>query len=180
MNASLFSDRSVWTMIHGIVLGGGTLITLSIAIFSLRAMRAADSSSPAVWAQSRYLAGTIVFAAVALWLTVLVGTYVSFPAYRATPPEGLTDLARYPRSLLQSNPQTVWLHALAMEIKEHVPWIAAMVATAVAFVATRYRSRLLTDVRLNRVATALVGICLGLASIAGLLGILINKVAPLE
>ena len=167
-------------MIHGIVLGGGTLITLSIAIYSLRAMRAADSSSPAVLTQSRYLSATMVFAAAALWLTVLVGTYISFPAYRATPPEGLTELGRYPRSLLQSNPQTVWLHALAMEIKEHAPWIAAMLATAVAFVATRYRSRLLTDMRLNGFATAVVGICLGLASIAGLLGILINKVAPLE
>ena len=167
-------------MIHGIVLGGGTLIALSVAIFSLRAMRAADTSGPIVRDQSRYLAGVLLFATAALWLTVLVGTYVSFPAYRATPPEGLTDLGRYPRSLLQSDPRTVWLHALAMEIKEHVPWIAAILATAVAFVAVRYRSRLLTDMRLNRMATAVVGICLALASISGLLGILINKVAPLE
>lgn len=167
-------------MIHGIVLGGGTLIALSVTIFSLRAMRAAHPSSPVVRDQSRYLTGMMVFAAAALWLTVLIGTYVSFPAYRASPPDGLTDLGRYPRSLLQSNPQTVWLHALAMEIKEHVPWIAAMLATAVAFVATRYRSRLLTDMRLNGMTTALVGICLALASISGLLGILINKVAPLE
>src|SRR5688500_41098 len=167
-------------MIHGIVLGGGTLVALSIAIFSLRAMGATDVSGPVVRDQSRYLAGALVFAAAALWLTVLVGTYISFPAYRATPPEGLTDLGRYPRSLLQSNPGTVRLHALAMEVKEHMPWIAAMLATSVAFVASRYRSRLLTDVRLNGMATALVGICLTLASISGLLGILINKVAPLE
>jgi hypothetical protein len=180
VNTTLFSDRSIWTMTHGIVLGGGTLMALSMAIFSLRAMRAADVPGPVVRDQSRYLAGVLLFAAAALWLTVLVGTYVSFPAYRATPPEGLADLGRYPRSLLQSNPRTVWLHALAMEIKEHVPWIAAMLATAVAFVATRYRSRLLTDRRLNGMTTALVGICFALAAVSGLLGILINKVAPLE
>ena len=30
-----------------------------------------------------------------------------------------------------------------MEIKEHIPWIAAMLATAAAFIATRYRSKFL-------------------------------------
>ena len=167
-------------MIHGIVLGGGTLIALSVTIFSLRAMRAAHPSSPVVRDQSRYLTGMMVFAAAALWLTVLIGTYVSFPAYRASPPDGLTDLGRYPRSLLQSNPQTVWLHALAMEIKEHVPWIAAMLGTAVAYVAMRYKALLLSDRGINRMATVAVTICLALAACAALLGTFVNKVAPLE
>ncbi len=180
VDTRLFSDRSVWTMIHGIVLGGGALMALAAALFSLRAMRARDPSNTAVQDQSRYLAWLVMLAAAALWLTVLIGTYVNFPPYRATPPDGLTDLSRYPRSLLQSNPETVWLHALAMEIKEHVPWIAAMLATAVAFVALRYRSKLLTDMRLNSMATTLLAICFGLASIVGVLGIFINKVAPLD
>lgn len=180
MDQLLFSGRSVWTMIHGIVLGGGALMALAAALFSLRAMRTEDRANVAAQNQSRYLAWLVVFAAGALWLTVLIGTYVNFPAYRATPPDGLTDLSRYPRSLIQSNPETVWLHALAMEIKEHVPWIAAMLATAVAFVATRYRSKLLTDTRLNDMATRLLGISFLLASIVGVLGIFVNKVAPLE
>jgi hypothetical protein len=52
-----------------------------------------------------------------LWITVLVGTYVIFPPYRATPPAGLADLSAFPRALLHANPDTVWLHAFAMEIK---------------------------------------------------------------
>jgi hypothetical protein len=180
MDTRLFSDRSVWTMIHGIVLGGGALMALAAALFSLRAMRAADLSAVAAQSQPRSLAWLIALAAAALWLTVLIGTYVNFPPYRATPPDGLTDLSAYPRSLIQSNPGTVWLHAFAMEIKEHVPWIAAMLATAGAFVARRYRSRLLTDARLNGMTTTLLAICFVLASIVGLLGIFINKVAPLE
>jgi hypothetical protein len=167
-------------MIHGIVLGGGALMALAAALFSLRAMRAADLSAVAAQSQARSLAWLIALAAAALWLTVLIGTYVNFPPYRATPPDGLTDLSAYPRSLIQSNPGTVWLHAFAMEIKEHVPWIAAMLATAGAFVARRYRSRLLTDARLNGMTTTLLAICFVLASIVGLLGIFINKVAPLE
>lgn len=180
MDTRLFSDRSVWTMIHGIVLGGGALMALGAALFSLRAMRAEDPSTIAAQDQSRLLARLVAVAAASLWLTVPVGTYISFPPYRATPPAGLTDLSQYPRSLLLSNPGTVWLHALAMEIKEHVPWIAAMLATAVGFVAMRYRSKVLTDKRLNGMATTLLAICFLLASIVGILGVLINKTAPLE
>lgn len=55
-----------------------------------------------------------------------------------------------------------------MEIKEHVPWITAMLTTAVAFVATRYWAKVLTDARLNGMATTLVAIAF------------VNKVAPLE
>jgi hypothetical protein len=126
------------------------------------------------------LAWVIVFVAVVLWLTVLVGTYVNFPPYRATPPAGLSDLSQYPRSLIQSNPGTVWLHAFAMEIKEHVPWIAAMLATAVAFVGVRYRSRLMTDSQLRGMATTVLAICFVLVSFVAILGVFINKVAPLE
>ena len=180
MDTMLFTGRSIWTMIHGIALGGAALMGLSAALFSLRAMRVADASDVAAQHQSRYLAWLTVFVAVVLWLTVLVGTYVNFPPYRATPPAGLIDLSQFPRSLLQSNPGTVWLHAFAMEIKEHVPWIAAMLATAVAFVGVRYRSTLLIDTQLRRMTTALLVICFLLVSAVSLLGVFVNKVAPLE
>lgn len=179
MDTMLFTDRSIWTMIHGIVLGGAALMGLAAALFSLQAMRTGGASDVAQ-NQSRYLAGLTVFIAVALWLTVLVGTYVNFPPYRATPPAGLSDLSQYPRALIQSNPGAVWLHTFAMEIKEHVPWIAAMLATAVAFVGVRYRSTLLRDARLRSMTTALLAICFLLVSFVALLGVFINKVAPLE
>jgi hypothetical protein len=180
MDTRLFSDRSIWTMMHGIALGGGALLALGAALFSLRAMRTADPPNVAASDQWKYLAWLVVFAAAALWLTVLAGTYIAFPPYRATPPDGITDLSQYPRALIQSNPSTVWLHAFAMEVKEHVPWIAAMLATAVAFVARRYKSKLLTNPRLNGMATTLLAVCFLLSSIVGVLGIFINKVAPLE
>ena len=153
---------------------------LSAALFSLRAMSTADVSDVAAQTQSRCLAWLTVSIAVALWLTVLVGTYINFPPYRATPPAGLLDLSQYPRSLIQSDPGTVWLQSFAMEIKEHVPWIAAMLATAVAFVSVRYRSKLLSDAQLRSMSTALLAICFVLVFFVALLGIFINKVAPLE
>lgn len=180
MDNLLFTSRSIWTMIHGIVLGGGALMALAAALFSLAAMRTSLVSDEATDRQARYLAGLLAFSAAALWLTVLVGTYVSFPAYRATPPDGTTDLSQYPRALINSKPGNVWLHAFGMEIKEHVPWIAAMLATAAAFVAHRYRSTVLGNLRLRRMTTITVAICFLLSAAVGFLGILINKVAPLE
>ena len=113
-------------------------------------------------------------------MAVLVGTYIIFPLYRVTPPEGAADLSQFPRSLLLANPDTAWLHAFAMELKEHVPWIASMLATAVAFVGMRYRSQLLNDAPLRKMAMTLLAICFALVSVVGLLGIFINKVAPLQ
>jgi hypothetical protein len=179
MENSLFTSRSIWTMLHGIVLGGGALLTLFAALFSLRAMRATAASPAPTAAQGRYLSWLLVASAVLLWLTVLAGTYIVFPPYRTPPPEGLTDLARYPRALLLSDPSTSWLHAFAMEIKEHVPWIAAMMATAAAFIAVRYREQVLSDADLRRTLTVLLGICFLLVAAGALLGTFVNKVAPL-
>lgn len=180
MENLLFSGRSIWTMVHGLVLGGGALMALAAALFALATMRTVSARDAEDQRQSQYLAWLLVFSAAALWLTVIIGTYVNFPPYRAPPPEGLTDLARYPRSLIQSNPDTVWLHAFAMEIKEHMPWIAAMLATGVAFVGGRHRSQLLRDSRLRRAVTVMLAICFALSAAVGVLGVLINKVAPLE
>ena len=180
MDTLLFSSRSIWAMLHGILLGGGSLVLLAAALFALRSMRTTLGTGPELPRQSRDVAWALMAAAGAMWLAIIVGTYVSFPQYRAPPPEGITDLARYPRALILSDAGTSWLHSVAMEIKEHVPWIAAMLTTAVAFVAHRYRATLLSDARLNRMATVLISVAFVLAAVVGLLGILINKAAPLE
>jgi len=180
MDTMLFTARSLWTMTHGMALGGGAMIGLAVALFSLRAMRVAGGADATADRQARHVAWLIVFTASLLWSSVLLGTYVTFPAYRATPPPGITDLSQYPKALIQSNPGTAWLHSFAMETKEHVPWIAAMLATAVASVGLRYRAKLLGDRQLNDMATVLLVICFVLVSFVALLGVFVNKVAPLE
>jgi hypothetical protein len=180
MDLPLFSYDSILTMFHGLGSGGGALLTLFAALFALWTMRTDGTVDAGVERRSRNLRWLIVLATLLVWGAVIGGTYLVFPPYRATPPEGLTDLGAYPRSFLQSDPDTTWLHSFAMETKEHVPWIAAMLATAVAFVAARYKSLLLSDRRINRMATIGVTICLVLAACAALLGTFVNKVAPLE
>jgi hypothetical protein len=176
----LFTDRSLWTMVHGVVLGGAALMAIAAALFAMSILRTANGSDATTERQSRSLGWLTVLISAMLWLTTLMGTYIVFPPYRATPPEGVTDLSRYPRALLLSNPDTAWLHAFAMESKEHMPWIAAMLATAVAFVSLRHRMVLLSDARLRRMSFILVAICLVLVSFVGLMGIFVDKVAPLE
>lgn len=179
MDTLLFSSRSIWTMVHGIVLGGGGLLAVAVALFAMIAMRTTPPGEAAA-AQSRYLAWVLGGASVLLWAAVLAGTYISFPDYRATPPEGLTDLSAYPRAMIRSKPGTAWLHSFAMECKEHMPWIAAMLTTGVAFVAARYREQLMNDRKLHRIAVGLLTLTLMLVAGVSLFGILINKVAPLE
>ena len=174
----LFSDRSLWTMLHGLVLSGGGMLFLAVALIAIPLLSApADAYIPD--RQSNGFAMITLAAAVLLWMSVLGGTYVVFPMYRATPPEGLTLLTEYPRALLLSQPDTRWLHAFGMEIKEHLPWLAAMLATAAAFVARRHRVTLLADASLRPVTGALLAIAFVMASVVALLGVFVNKVAPL-
>ena len=57
----LFTDRSIWTIVHGIVLSGGALMALAAALFSLRTMRTGATPE-----QSRSLAQLLVFVAAML------------------------------------------------------------------------------------------------------------------
>lgn len=174
----LFSDRSLITMVHGLLFSGGALVLMVTALFCLRAM-AAPAGTAVPDRQARMFSGLLVTAAVLLWAAVLGGTYLVFPEYRAAPPEGLADLAAYPRAFLLANPDTRWLHAFGMEIKEHMPWIAAMLATAAAVVGRRHRETLLADPPLRRLTGTLLGLATMLVAGVALLGVFINKVAPL-
>lgn len=175
----LFSERSIWTMVHGIGLGGAALLGLAAALFYLYATRPASLSTPDE-SGSRAFAYLTTFTAAILWLTVIVGTYVIFPAYRVTPSPGTTDLSQFPRAFVLANADTAWLHAFAMEIKEHMPWIASMLATAVAFMAVRYPTATLRDPSLRSTAFSLLVISFAIVSFVSLLGVFINKVAPLD
>jgi hypothetical protein len=114
------------------------------------------------------------------WLTVILGTYVIYPWYRAKPPVGTTGarLAEYPKYLLLSSPRTADWHEFGMEWKEHLAWLSPILATAVAFVAWRYRQHLAADLHLRRALLILYGLAFFAAAWAGLLGALINKAAP--
>jgi hypothetical protein len=175
----LFSERSLWTMVHGVGMGGAALLSLAAVLFGIYLVRTGGGADP-LQDRSKPIAALTAFSAAMIWLTTLVGTYLVFPLYRAAPPEGATDLSAYPRSMLLAEPSTRWLHAYAMETKEHLPFIAAMLVTAVAFVAWRYRRRFLEDRHLRALGTLFLAISFAVVAYVSLLGVFVNKVAPLE
>jgi hypothetical protein len=67
-----------------------------------------------------------------------------------------------------------------MEIKEHMPWIASMLTTAVAFIAARYPGTVLRDDPLRKMVLTLLAIAFVLVAGISLLGVFVNKVAPLD
>lgn len=126
----------------------------------------------------RLLAGTWLMALVA-WITVISGTYIVYPWYRAKPPAGAA-LSSFPRSLILSNPATKAWHTFGMEWKEHVGWFAPILATAVAFVVWRYGEDIAQHSPLRRALLWMFVVAFAAAGVAGLFGAFLNKVAPIR
>jgi hypothetical protein len=176
----LFTDRSISAMVHGLLLGGPALLALAASLFGLYLLARPVADPVSRDAASGPLTVVLGSAALATWLASIGGMYFVFPAYRAAPPEGATDLTAYPRSLLLSDPETAWLHSFGMETKEHLPWIAAFLATAVAYVAWQYRGKVFQDAGIRMMSATLLAAAFGIVSYVSLLGVFVNKVAPLE
>jgi hypothetical protein len=120
-----------------------------------------------------------------LWLTVIVGTFIVYPWYRAAPPQDLDQkvqseaLQSYPRYWLLASEETAEFHNYGMEWKEHVAWISPLLATVVAFAVMRYGKQLVNNKRAKLLVTTLYILAFAIAGIAGVLGALITKAAPL-
>jgi len=123
--------------------------------------------------------------AVLVWLTVIVGTFLVYPWYRSAPPEAVDqavqseELAQYPRYWLLANEATAGWHEFGMEWKEHVAWLAPMLATVVAFAIVRYNGHLAENKAARQMVMTLFFLSFAIAGIAGLLGALITKAAPI-
>lgn len=167
------TTRELWTVLHGLIFGSLFLLAFAGGIAGLYSLRPDWVTIAGIRERlRRLLAGTWVMAAVA-WITVLSGTYVVYPWYRARVPDS-------PRSLLLANPATAKWHTFGMEWKEHVGWFAPILATAVAFLVAYYGTQLAEDSRLRRAAIWLFTLAFVAAAIAGLFGAFLNKVAPVR
>jgi hypothetical protein len=126
--------------------------------------------------------GTWAMAVIA-WLVVITGSFIVYPWYRAGASdvcEGVKQLAAScgPKwHLLATSNKADW-HNFAMEWKEHVAWIAPMLATAVAFIVAYYGASLANRPGIRRATIILFSLAFVVAAAAGLLGALITKAAP--
>jgi len=172
------TTREFWGLVHGMGLGSLFLLSFAGGLAGLYSLRPEWITVTGVHERLQRLnIGTWLMAVVA-WLTVITGTYIVYPWYRAKPPAGATDLHEFPRYYLLAAKDLAAWHNFGMEWKEHIAWFSPLLATAVAFVVWRYRDEL---AEMPKVRTALIVLfCLAFAAagIAGLFGALITKAAP--
>jgi hypothetical protein len=176
------TSREFWTAFHGMLLGAAFLLGFTGSAVSLWGFDSKWITPAGMARKTQFLLAGSWSMAILAWLTVLLGTFVVYPWYRAAPPKGLGPgmLAGYPKALLVSKPETQDWHEFGMEWKEHVGWIAPILATAVALVATGYRRTLASEKVIRETMLVLLIIAFFAASVAGLFGALINKMAPVR
>jgi hypothetical protein len=127
--------------------------------------------------KARLRAVSTLAMAIALWGAVISGTWLVYPGYRAEPPESASTLA-YPKADLLAHGDLAFWHEFGMEWKEHVAWLTPFLATAVAFVAVRYGSRIARDRDIRATLVRLFSVAALASVVAAGLGAAINKVAP--
>lgn len=174
------TTRSLWTLIHGMGFGALYLLACSGALALLYLRFSADVQTHSSPAQDRFLGIYLTAMAALAWLTVLSGTYIIYPWYRAAAPAGTTNLAAFPRALLLSHPATKQWHLIGMEWKEHVAWLVPIAITMAAFIAITYSRDLKTYPQLRYALHGFVITSLLAASIAGFFGAMLDKNAPVD
>ncbi len=173
------SAREFWTVVHGMIFGAVFLLAFAGGFAGFYSLRPEWVTVAGIQERIRRLmAGTWVMA-LAAWITVIAGTYIVYPWYRAKPPDG-ADPTGYPRYLILSKPGTAAWHTFGMEWKEHVGWFAPILATAVAYVVAYYGPQLVKEQKLRRTLLWLFVLAFAAAGVAGLFGAFLNKVAPIR
>lgn len=171
--------RDLVTVIHGLGFGALFMLAFSGAIGVIYATWAVGEHWPADARHARLFRFYLTSMAVLAWLTVLSGTFLVYPWYRAKPPAG-ADLAAYPRALLLSNPHTAGWHDIGMEWKEHLAWLTPIAMTMVAYVFAKYGPQLGRQRALRNAVLGFTAIAFAATGIAGLFGAMLNKYAPIR
>ena len=175
----LVTLRESWALIHGVLLGGGFMLAFAGGLIGIYGLQAQLLTPEGIRDRVRQLnLGTIGMAVIA-WITVISGTFIVYPWYRAKAPEG-AELALYPKAYLLANGVMGWWHTFGMEWKEHIAWISPILATAVAYIVWKYGSNLAKNDTLRKIVLALFTLAFLTAAVAGLFGAMITKAAPIR
>ena len=170
------TGREFWGVVHGMVLGAVFLLAYGGGLAGLYSLRPEWVTTSGVRERLRRLKiGAWAMAAVA-WLTVITGTWIVYPWYRARPLREQT-CGCFP--LLPVGRSAEGALAFGMEWKEHAAWLAPILATVVVYLIHLYGEDLVKDARMRTVLMVLLTLAFVAAAVAGLFGALITKVAPI-
>lgn len=185
------SSRETWTLIHGMIIGSAFLLAFAGGLAGLWSLRPEYVTPAGVAERVRRLRIGVTAMAIAAWATVITGTWVVYPWYREKlAGDDLTGCEALqapvgdcsPRDFLLSNVSgdTEQWHKFGMEWKEHIAWIAPMLATAAAFLVLYYGPSLARNSTMRRIVLVIFVGAFAVAAVAGVFGALITKAAPLK
>lgn len=174
------TTREAWGTLHGLIFGGLFLLAFSGGLYALYSLRSEWLTAEGMKAKISQLKMWVWSMAAIAWGTVLTGTYIVYPWYRAKPAADVTDLTAYPRSFLLANPNLAEWHKFGMEWKEHVAWVAPIAATVVAYVISTYGSQLIKEPKIRKALINFFVVAFVTAAVAGVLGAFITKAAPVR
>lgn len=172
--------REWFGTVHGFVFGGMFLVAFSGVLVALYGLRPEWMTADGLKIRLGQLKAWVWGMAAIAWATVLTGTYIVYPWYRATPPDGTTDLSGFAKFFLLSSETTAKWHEFGMEWKEHVGWLAPIAATVVAYVISVYGAKLVNEPKIRKAITWFFLAAFTAAGIAGMLGAFITKAAPVR
>jgi hypothetical protein len=165
--------RETWALVHGLIFGAVFLLAFSGGLAGLWSLRAELVTSAGLQDRVRRLKIGTSAMAIAAWGTVITGTWVVYPWYREKSPTS-------PKSILLADSSTADWHNFGMEWKEHVAWIAPMLATVAAGLVIYYGSALARNRSLRNIALFFFVAAFATAAAAGIFGALITKAAPVH
>lgn len=160
-----------WGLVHGMGFGAVFLLAFAGGLAGLYSLRPGLVTTEGITERIRRMKIGVVGMAVIAWGTVITGTWIVYPWYREKAPNS-------PRSELLATPATEGWHKFGMEWKEHIAWLAPILATVVAFIVVYYGAGLIRHDRARKTAMALFVLAFAFSAVAGALGALITKVAP--
>lgn len=162
------SGREFWALAHGLVVGGVFLIAFAGGLAGLYSLKPGLVTEAGLAERMRRLIAGFTTMAGMIWLTVITGTWVVYPWYREKAPTSA-------KSQLLADPNTADWHEFGMEWKEHLAWIAPLLATAAAFIVIYYRRDLIRNQVARRVALGLFVAAFAISAVVGVMGALITK-----
>jgi hypothetical protein len=165
--------RETWALIHGMILGAAFLLAFGGGLAGLYSLRPELVTERGIVERTRRLLLGTWGMALAAWATVVTGTWIVYPWYRDKAPTS-------PKSQLVADPATANWHNFGMEWKEHIAWIATLLATAVAFAVTYYGRDLIKHQGIRKALMVTFVAAFLVAAVAGVMGALITKAAPVH
>jgi hypothetical protein len=132
------TTREFWALVHGFLLGGLFLVAFAGGLAGLYSLKPQLVTAEGITDRMGRLKVGMTTMAVVAWATVITGTWIVYPWYREETPDSA-------KSVLLADPDTADWHEFGMEWKEHIAWIAPMLATVAAFIVLYYRADLVRN-----------------------------------